>query len=86
MGIRNTEQLKTIVKEIKVTICDICGKDTESVEENGTVNSIYPIMRIEIEYDKYEYWDDYTFKTFDICSYECMKAFAEHMIIENNKP
>ena len=79
MGERKSGVFKKVEREVEITTCDVCGKDMEQVSADGSLSRDYPAILLDIEHVKYQYEGDES-EVVDVCSYECLKQFAEGRI------
>jgi len=73
MATRKTGIFKETKEEIEISLCDVCGKDIEKINEKGEHVMIYP----EIEVCVTHKWMDDNVEYVNVCSYDCLARWAQ---------
>ena len=79
MGYRKSVIVTTTEKEIKIRVCDVCGKDMEQISNNGNRANFYPQFFLEIARRDQEHRCDCP-EMAVICSHECLIAYAKKQL------
>jgi len=78
MATRKTGIFREERKEVVVSICDVCGKDTKLIKDNGRTEDIYPSFYVSVDYSH----EDDGCLNVEVCSYDCLAKWAQLRILK----